>query len=91
LETAGKQCGKKGGIIMQGVEIRGLEEFDKRLDAVLKEMPEARRKLNEELAAMVRQEADTQIALSGVRRNIAAKAVNIAEKFADEVTERIRG
>jgi len=76
---------------MQGVEIRGLEEFDKRLDAVLKEMPDARRKLNEELAAMVRQEADTQIALSGVRSNIAAKAVNIAEKFADEATERIRG
>lgn len=49
---------------MQSIEVRGLEELDKRLELLLKEAPEAKRKLHEELAVMAKQEVDIQIAAS---------------------------
>ena len=117
---------------MQSVEIRGLEELDKRLDALLKELPEAKRRLHEELAAMIKKEADIQFTFSAqddcgkiggwqtehvgsmggyaevtgetevpfadgghyyreARKIVIAKAIGIAEKFSDELAEKIKG
>lgn len=54
---------------MQSVEIKGLDELDKRINNLLVEMPEARRKLHEELAIMAKQEVDAQIISAGIQDN----------------------
>lgn len=51
---------------MQSIDLSGLEEFSKELNDLLDEIPEARRKLHEELAVMAKQEVDVQIVASGV-------------------------
>lgn len=51
---------------MQSIEISGLTELSKRLNDLLDEAPEARKKLHEELAEMTKQTVDSHIALSGV-------------------------
>lgn len=46
---------------MPGVNVRGLAELDAKLDRLLKEFPEERRKLHEEIAQSIKKEVDTQI------------------------------
>lgn len=43
-----------------------LDDITKDLDAILKELPEERRKLHHELAEMIKKEVDTQIVAAGV-------------------------
>lgn len=52
---------------MQSIEMGGLEKFTKELNDLLDEIPEARQKLHEELADMIKKEVDTQIIASGVK------------------------
>lgn len=51
---------------MQSIEMKGLEELSKDLDKLLKEIPEARRELHEELAQLIKTEVDIQIESSGL-------------------------
>ena len=51
---------------MQSIEINGLAELDAKLQAILKELPEARRQLHERLAEMAKKEVDAQIDASGL-------------------------
>lgn len=51
---------------MQSIEINGLKELDAKLQAILKELPEARRQLHERLAEMAKKEVDAQIDASGL-------------------------
>ena len=52
---------------MQSVRINGLEQLDEDLNSLLKEFPEARRKLHEEFADLLKTEVNTQIDSSGLR------------------------
>jgi hypothetical protein len=52
---------------MQSINLNGLEELTKELNALLNEFPEARRKLHEEMANMAKKEVDTQIIASGIQ------------------------
>lgn len=70
---------------MQSIEIRGLDELDKRLDALLKEAPEAKRRLNEELSG------SGHGIRAPSRRNVIANAIYIAEKFTDDLAKKIMG
>lgn len=70
---------------MRSVEIRGIDELDKRLDALIKELPEAKRKLHEELAA------SGHSIRAPSRRNVIANAIYIAEKFMDDLAKKIMG
>lgn len=52
---------------MQSIDTRGLEELTKRLNVLLAEAPEAKRRLHEELAEMMKKEVDAQIDASGIQ------------------------
>lgn len=52
---------------MQSVDLSALEKFSDELNTLLDEIPEARRKLHEELATMAKKEVDAQIIASGIQ------------------------
>jgi len=52
---------------MQSINLKGLEELTNDLNVLLDEVPEARRKLHEEMADMAKKEVDAQIVASGVK------------------------
>ena len=52
---------------MQGVDMRGLDAFTEELNSLLKEFPQARRELHEEMASLLKKEVDSQIEGSGLK------------------------
>lgn len=51
---------------MQSVDLFELEDLTGRLDKLLNQFPEERRKLHEEIAEIAKREVDTQIVASGI-------------------------
>ncbi|MCI1958186.1 MAG: hypothetical protein LKJ25_01005 [Clostridia bacterium] len=67
---------------MQSVEIHGLEEFDCKLQNLLKNAPEKRRRLHEEIAEMTKAEVDNSIGGTGKVASWQEKAVGSGGGYA---------
>lgn len=51
---------------MQSVSIKGMDDLDKDLKAILKDAPDMRRRLHEDIARNLKTEVDAQIGSSGI-------------------------
>ncbi|MFZ7103354.1 MAG: hypothetical protein ACOWWO_11965 [Peptococcaceae bacterium] len=67
---------------MPSIEFSGLQKLTKDLNDLLDEIPGARQKLHEEIAEVIKKEAEAQVEF---------KAIRLAEGLAADLARRIEG